>query len=53
VAATIAAKIHDKIIWYAITPPDGLALKGVDQAREARDTNRDRNEIGTTSNTTS
>ena len=52
VAATIAAKIHAKIIWYAITPPNGLALKGVDQAREARETNKARNEVGTASKET-
>jgi len=52
VAAPIAAKITEKIIWHAITPPNGLALKGVDKAREARDTNSARNEIGTESKAT-
>ena len=52
VAATIAATIHAEIIWHAITPPDGLALKGVEQASEARGTNSGRNDIGTESKAT-
>jgi len=45
--ATIAAEIVDRIFWDSIAPSHGSALKTVQDASQARDTNKGRKEIGT------